>query len=465
MFGGVAKKSNRYATIKDATVFFLANCTLKILSNDTVSCITFIAKLNEGVESPFIHVRRSLFENPVNIMLLKYFPVNPDSTTEVGWLDIPRRSHDHQGIELATKTSVLKEFNIQINVYKKSFNTHDNVLDPLCPCPIFCFTKKTQNSLNDVLTKPNYLTPRAGKTIAQEISVIRTIFDNPRITHTYIIGMEFMEGFRDYYNIVPTLSANRQNFFCSLARFELDRLHQLKVSHGDFHQRNIMVNPTYKYLTQSNQNFLGRALIIDFGFSKEHPPGTSDTVVKRGEFYPPPNNHMNQSMWAQYTDHDIKNNIIERLKLASQTTIEYVFDLFMDRDVVPSLPQNIYGGSKIDDTFTIEHIFNNKTFDEIVNLVIGQRKFLDQLQDEVNHSIQNIDSDDTPRHTIYIKDQNFKKINTKSNTSNRMLKKRSSVLKLRTGILPRQTTQRNRHLHKNSILGESMHLRTAVSGQ
>jgi len=390
MLGGVARQG--HPTTDAAFWFFLRNSTRKILSNNTISCITFVAELNDGIDSPFMHVRRGMFGNPVRRMLLKFFPLRPKINPPPydpypNFLDIPGRaatpSRNYRGIELADFADVRKEFNLQMEIYRRSFLTHDNVLDPLCPCPIFLTYVRKDAFLERIHTEDDFLKLRSGKTRAQEIAEITTIFGNTEFDNMALIGMEFMEGYDTYEkNVVRApLSQARKDLFSSLARYELDRLHALGVSHGDFHEENVMVNLTSGYITFSNPVFLGRALIIDFGRSQKHstiPPAIRIDAAR--------------SAWARYVDPSFSRDVIvQRLDTVSRDAINSMFDKFMNSKVVRILPEAATGGGdlskeKEDDTFTLKEIFNNKTVDEVYEMIISHLKFLDELELEINKS-------------------------------------------------------------------------------
>lgn len=263
MKGGI-RRTSKYATNKAALRFFLQNSKFKIFSNDTVSCITIKVTLNSGVISPYKHTRANMFDVPVQEALIKVYPT---ATTE-SFLDLPWRS-PHQGIEIATWNKVVAEAITQTEIFTRTLlDVNSTFLDPICPCLIY-YEQNEKGSISNVINHST-LVPRTGRTVDQEIHEITATLgigiENEVITTSYIM-MEYMRGFDTPDNIIPHLSPDRSGFLYSLARYELDTLHRLGYYHGDFHQRNILLNPDYQYISTLPQ-YAGRFIIIDFGRSR-----------------------------------------------------------------------------------------------------------------------------------------------------------------------------------------------------
>ena len=95
------------------------------------------------------------------------------------------------------------------------------------------------------------------------------------------IGVIFME-MRDGYVPVSTLSEryDQSYHFLAMTGEILNRLHfQCKVTHGDLHQSNLLINPNVKDIYNPNK---GNLLIIDWGRAKYYPngvPGTQETPI------------------------------------------------------------------------------------------------------------------------------------------------------------------------------------------
>jgi hypothetical protein len=78
--------------------------------------------------------------------------------------------------------------------------------------------------------------------------------------------MEMMEG---WYLLSDVLNSNlnpfKKIFFKNMFRYVIDRLHNIGFIHGDPHLSNAMVNLEYPYLTNTNDLYFGRVILIDFG--------------------------------------------------------------------------------------------------------------------------------------------------------------------------------------------------------
>ena len=75
---------------KTAIQFFLGNSTFRILTNNSISCITLVASLKANTPSPFKSMRSNNIQLEVRSILLKIFVTNPVLKTK-GWYDIPGR--------------------------------------------------------------------------------------------------------------------------------------------------------------------------------------------------------------------------------------------------------------------------------------------------------------------------------------------------------------------------------------
>jgi hypothetical protein len=94
--------------------------------------------------------------------------------------------------------------------------------------------------------------------------------------------MEMMDGFTLLFDELyrnPINSMERKQFFINMFRYEIDRLHSIGYVHMDAHQDNAMVNLNYPYLTtDTNSEFIGRVILIDFGHTKEDSDFTPDEI-------------------------------------------------------------------------------------------------------------------------------------------------------------------------------------------
>jgi hypothetical protein len=285
---------------------------MQILSNSTISAITLKCTLNDGIVSPFVHVRSAIFNEPVRQLFIKCLPTW-DPTEASNREGIMRRVNNGRSgsgwgadgqIEINTISTVQREAQMQHDIYRSTFYTANHYFDPVCPSIISMkYIPKNRQGLpanqHTVERMLDYirarLDPREGNgrdgrraTLHGEMAEIRDTFfmndpndpnnpnnlDNPNIGITIII-MEMMDG----YIPVPTYTGNIvlsrnsyiRNTYISraLAKYEFKRLARVGFRHGDIHEGNYMINPTYNYITDNTGRPLypGRVIIIDFGRS------------------------------------------------------------------------------------------------------------------------------------------------------------------------------------------------------
>lgn len=236
--------------------YFLSNSTFGVLTNNSISCITLVATLNNGILSPFKSMRSNNVEYLVNRLLLKIFITN----TQSGWHTILGRAYN--GIEITDYALFKDEIQKQIDIYKKSILSDDSLLDAICPAIVNSITIMNIQRLK-------FYTKLSGlkEDEKSQLNSILAAFgvNNNSIS---IILMEYMDGFDTAYNVLQKLSNNkfRYDYFVQIIQYEFQRLNRLGYRHGDAHLANVMINPNYQYFTRSgNPLYLGRAIIIDFG--------------------------------------------------------------------------------------------------------------------------------------------------------------------------------------------------------
>jgi hypothetical protein len=276
MKGGVfLKPSWNDRDITAAVTYFLENAKFRILTNSSISCITLIAKLNAGIETPFISISSLDFAKDVTSLLLKVMPsiervLTPGRKTDKAM--ILGRVEDYNGIEINSFHTIDEEARIQKDIYRQSIVAPTTYLDGLCPALVHLMNPvPDKNVLRGYFTKEN-VTPRNGKLLAVELILIKQVLQainnaNDKQSEISIILMEFMEG----YDVLDNFKTHpRYNVFAQYALFELDRLHMFGYYHGDSHTRNIMVHPDIPCFTVTNEErHRGSIKIIDFGRTQE----------------------------------------------------------------------------------------------------------------------------------------------------------------------------------------------------
>ena len=266
MHGGVRLVSG-FTDSKDALYFFLMNSTFRVLTNNSISCITLVVSLNPGVPSPYAVLRNNNFNARVDKILLKIFI----TANEPGWFEIDGRGPFYglpqtpggeppvsYGIEVTGKDEFINEINIQRDVYRKSFLSEASFLEPMCP-HIMNYHHCSQNGSTIQLFKSlNGLN-------TNEQEDLNKILEGENIKENQIsyIAMEFMDGFKIASDIIYNPQyQDKLPFFYELIQYEFQRLNMYKYVHGDAHFGNVMIHPDYQYFYGGP---IGRALIIDFG--------------------------------------------------------------------------------------------------------------------------------------------------------------------------------------------------------
>jgi hypothetical protein len=157
------------------------------------------------------------------------------------------------------------EFNTQLEIYNISYQanyfSNADKYDAICPRPIH----RTIELISYVDTLLNKITTddKNKKNLSDMFSVIKS----NNVSHVGILYMEMMEG---WYLLEEVLDSTRLNerrkiFFKNMFRYVIDRLHNIGFLHGDPHLSNAMVNLKYPYLTNTNNLYFGRVILIDFG--------------------------------------------------------------------------------------------------------------------------------------------------------------------------------------------------------
>uniref|UniRef100_A0A6C0HYW7 Protein kinase domain-containing protein n=1 Tax=viral metagenome TaxID=1070528 RepID=A0A6C0HYW7_9ZZZZ len=273
MKGGVFLDKSQFGNRRQALMHFIENSDIRILSNNTISCISLLVKLKDGSPTPFKSIRLSQgLGRDVRQILLKIFP--SDSTaSKVVCTDIHLRERDR--IEIATRRSLEMEVRTQMDIYFRTLMSDENFFDPICPC-IIDFEFDSRNiTVDKILEK---LVPRDDslhRLAHDKYQVMLTMNAGRRLSETRgeisIIAMEFLEGFTVGYDSIPIdIDARNadQEKLAALVKYEIEKLHDLGYAHGDIHLGNFMTSLTSEYLqgTQSESSVdKGRVLLIDFG--------------------------------------------------------------------------------------------------------------------------------------------------------------------------------------------------------
>jgi len=273
MKGGIELSGNwSDKTIDEAVTFFLENSMFRIFTTSSISCITLIAKLNSGIQTPFISIDSLNFAKDVTSLLLKIMPstqtiLTPDAASDKAY--IYGRIDTYHGVEINSYETINRETQTQKDIFRKSILNPTSILDGLCPALVHMINPlPDKNSWKKKYLDNKKLIIRPGKNLMSEIILINQIFNaenmiDNRPTNISIILMEFMEG----YKVLNDLQAHpNYNQFQQFALYETHQLHLLGYRHRDLHTGNIMVHPDIPYYTTTAEpKHLGMVKIIDFG--------------------------------------------------------------------------------------------------------------------------------------------------------------------------------------------------------
>jgi len=319
MNGGIRLSDEFQTKGSDAAFKFFMN-NLKqcsILTDSSISCVTFICEINPNVASPYTAMRSTNFNIPVNKLLLKLFlheemkhpssknssqsldhhtsyvyfdarQIDSQTQTTTTNADFEDNVYDNKSISInkeinkynnkkeikdllkmgkITKKELTPEFvlqneiDIQQTLYKQSFKDELTPCEPICPCIVhyvFNIEKKKMSLYENMSFK--FVQKYPG-----DLNLLKKLF---RYKLSFIV-MELLEGFETLHDIKynPIYSDEEKRMYISIAAWEFSRLcSSYGVEHNDAHSGNVMINPNdTSYF--NNKKVKGRAIIIDFGRS------------------------------------------------------------------------------------------------------------------------------------------------------------------------------------------------------
>jgi hypothetical protein len=273
-------------TRQAALDYFLENSTFSILTNNSISCITLVAKFKkrrgENTINPFMSMRSNNVSVPVEQLLLKLFVTNTQEGWDAqdGWYKTPTNRGEYDGIDITSFDTFKNEINIQNDIYKKSFTEESSVFDPICPAIIAY--KMNLNTPESILIyrelSKKRLLHHAEQKRLNEILDTTQHYGNS----ISILAMEFMEGFDIASNVLERISNHKQwVIMAKMIFYEFHRLNKLGYFHGDSHLGNVMINTKYPYFTTHESDLMGRAILIDFGRTKLIKQGDKESIYIR----------------------------------------------------------------------------------------------------------------------------------------------------------------------------------------
>lgn len=254
---------------RTALLYFINNSKFKILTNSSLTCITLLARLNPGINTPFITARSNNFIAPVNQILLKISITNNAAPQGGVLLPIPGRAYD--GIQLMTEAEMVQEVNIQKRIYRKTFleRVYNSPFDGICPAIIetaMHIPKDDTMRLGRIFI--DNLEARNGRALLDDKQELIKILNYTDLQYPdnniSMIVMEFMDGYSTYYDAGVAGRLIPAHFH--MVNYVFKQLHELGYIHNDAHMNNIMINTDEPFFTSSARpDALGRVIIIDFG--------------------------------------------------------------------------------------------------------------------------------------------------------------------------------------------------------
>jgi len=281
----------------DPLGYFLYNCTIKILTDSSISCITLKCDLiNDGRLSPWKKFTSYAPFNDIRSILLKIFPHSHGMEDWVGG-HVPRPGqHDtrighpplrasaagfngYGGMERTDNVDFNREVDIQTWLYAKSFTTQGHYAESICPSILTKVQGPVHNGfiafIRNRVNQPGTFVERNLGPHGRARSLIHPygfITDKEVVLNILnipisICVMDLLDGYDTLANLIGD---PRIAHFCKMAAYELLCLTQTYgILHGDAHPGNIMINPDYLYFSPNPlSQYRGRVIIIDFGRSQ-----------------------------------------------------------------------------------------------------------------------------------------------------------------------------------------------------
>jgi len=243
-----------YETITKVLSYIINNSNFEIFTENTTTGITILSTLKPEFQkdSPCRVSRAHGFDKPIIKFLFKF--------SLWGEEDGYNRRGSTNITNITSTNSMLREFNIQQDVFMKSFSDPNSLFEPICPGLITGICNIKESIKNNIKIK--ILRNLKQRNNSEDYGIINTLFENS----ISFIMMEFMEG----YQLLSDLE--RDQYFRKYKLFslyELTKLHSYGYKHGDYHNGNVLISTKCPYFTnEGNKNLEGRAVIIDFGLSE-----------------------------------------------------------------------------------------------------------------------------------------------------------------------------------------------------
>lgn len=259
--------------LQTAAIFYLKNCTFRVLSTSGYSCTTFICDFElEPTRSPYRGLSLSgTFGLPITSILLKLSYHAPEDLP----LESSRIQHGDKMFKHIKTTEIQHEVHMQHVIYLKSLLQHKSFI-PICPSVLFCQSDPFDDESSDLLIdliKEKLVTEEKNR--QRDLSILRNYKQN-RLVFTMMECLPNAKTMAEVFDDmdIPTL-AGRLGLepnpttdqptkmvleYSKNLLYGLIRMHSLGFAHRDFHMLNALLVPSY-----ANFGSTPCVHVIDFG--------------------------------------------------------------------------------------------------------------------------------------------------------------------------------------------------------
>lgn len=285
--GGIKIKDN-YEGSKDAAIDdFLKNSQIDFFNSGNFGLI-LKAKANKGYDSPYESLRYNTLNKPVDVLLIKLLLIEDKEEDEA--VTSPPVIMDKQFDSISSE-----DFQREVDIQREMFEKTNEKGDAICPSIIYdsadydidlLESSIKNNNLNEDLRPLYELFSGEIGLIAMEILPNYNTIYNKKTEFLSSIDRKIALLFEKMKQNGKTeleikKMYNETNLFeesdivfkdFALIIYELIRCYKIGYIHGDFHLNNILFNVKEKYIP----SFLGKSLLIDFGYSFSVPQDKRD---------------------------------------------------------------------------------------------------------------------------------------------------------------------------------------------
>jgi hypothetical protein len=254
---------------------YMKHSTIRIFSTNTAGGITLVAENYSDIPSPYIQFDESINEFiGCDTILIKLCFISESSRPFRYISDEDNINYNFSGINS-------EEFKHEVVMQEWVFyeSTNDPEHDPSCPNVLFTSIAKNDNNRAKIIIIESIRRNIDEYSTAGDIynqtaltNLIRVLTsDNANNYKLGINAMEFVSESVTLFDILndQRLTQDEKNNYVAMAFYELWRLFQLNLLHGDLTLANIVIQ---KNRTGYFKGLPGRAVLIDFRFTFEPDP-------------------------------------------------------------------------------------------------------------------------------------------------------------------------------------------------